>query len=420
MRAAVAPQADDLILSVREVKKHYPIREGALQRVVGHVRAVDGVSFDIRRGETVGLVGESGCGKTTLGRVIAALADPTDGGVHYSMDGEMRRIDRLEGTAAQTFRRNCQMVFQDSFASLNPRHLVIDLVGRPLKVYNEAASADLVERVVELLEQVGLGRQHLFRYPHQFSGGQRQRISIARALALNPEIIVLDEPTSALDVSVQAQILNLLNDLQKERNLAYLFVTHDLSVVRHMADRLVVMYLGKVAEAGETQAIFDSPHHPYTRELMAAKPDLEAEANVEIRGLEGTVPDPARPPQGCRFHTRCELATSACGWEVDDVIRWLEDAPGMFEHLVGVERTTEFAAELAFDNEDAAGLLSMAVRSEQVPEAMRAAMRRLNLDGTKVEIEFEEVGEVELTVRDDGRMAACVLAPQEVASWKSP
>ena len=419
MRAAVAPQDGDPILSIREVKKHYPIREGALQRVVGHVRAVDGVSFDIRRGETVGLVGESGCGKTTLGRVIAALAEPTEGGVHYNMGGTMSRIDRLEGKAARTFRRNCQMVFQDSFASLNPRHLVIDLVGRPLKVYGEAASADLAGRVVELLEQVGLGRQHLYRYPHQFSGGQRQRISIARALALNPEVIVLDEPTSALDVSVQAQILNLLNDLQKDRNLAYLFVTHDLSVVRHMADRLVVMYLGKVAEAGETQAIFDSPHHPYTRELMAAKPDLEADPGVEIRALEGTVPDPARPPQGCRFHTRCELATPACGWEVDDVVRWLEDEPGMFEHLVGVERTTEFAATLAFENEEAAGVLSMAVRSDQVPVAMRAALRRLNLDGAKVEIAFEEVDEVGLTERGDGRAAACVLAPEEVASWQN-
>ncbi len=412
------PQAGVPILSVRGVRKHYPIREGALQRVVGHVRAVDGVSFDIRRGETVGLVGESGCGKTTLGRVVAALADPTDGGVHYNIDGTMSRVDQLMGKAARTYRRNCQMVFQDSFASLNPRHLVIDLVGRPLKVYGEVTSTDLVERVVELLDQVGLGRQHLYRYPHQFSGGQRQRISIARALALNPEIIVLDEPTSALDVSVQAQILNLLNDLQSERNLAYLFVTHDLSVVHHMADRLVVMYLGKVVEAGETRVIFDSPHHPYTRELMAAKPGLEADANVEIRGLEGAVPDPARPPQGCRFHTRCELATPVCGWEVDDVVRWLEDTPGMFEHLIGVERTTEFAAKLAFDNEEAAGLLSMAVRSEQVPKAMRAAMRRLKLDGTKVELEFEDVGEVELTEREDGHLAACVLAPQEVKSWK--
>ena len=419
MRDSVSPQFEDLVLSVREVKKHYPIREGALQGIVGHVRAVDGVSFDIRRGETVGLVGESGCGKTTLGRVIAALTDPTEGGVHYNMGGTMSRIDQLDGKAARTFRRNCQMVFQDSFASLNPRHLVIDLVGRPLKVYGEVTGSQLVERVVELLDQVGLGRQHLYRYPHQFSGGQRQRISIARALALNPEIIVLDEPTSALDVSVQAQILNLLSDLQNERNLAYLFVTHDLSVVRHMADRIVVMYLGKVAEAGRTRAVFDSPHHPYTRELMVAKPDLEADANTEVQGLEGTVPDPARPPQGCRFHTRCELATPACGWEIDDVVRWLEDEPGMFEHLIGVERTTEFAARLAFDNEEAAGLLSMAVRSERVPEALRAAMRRLNLDGSKVEIEFEDVGEVELTVREDDRLAACVLTPQEVASWKN-
>jgi oligopeptide/dipeptide ABC transporter ATP-binding protein len=314
--------SQDVLLSIRDVKKHYPIRDGALQRVVGSVRAVDGVSFDIRRGETVGLVGESGCGKTTLGRVISGLSDPTGGGVLYNLSQiGLQSIDGLQDQASRLFRRNCQMVFQDSFASLNPRHLVVDIVGRPLKVYKEASGSALTEKVVELLEQVGLGRQHLYRYPHQFSGGQRQRISIARALALDPEIIVLDEPTSALDVSVQAQILNLLNDLQKERNLAYLFITHDLSVVRHMADRLVVMYLGKVSEAGVASEIFKAPHHPYTKALMDSKPDLyEDRSETHTRGLGGIVPDPARPPQGCRFHTRCQSATPSCGWEVDDVI----------------------------------------------------------------------------------------------------
>lgn len=407
---------NDVLLSIRDVRKHYPIREGALQRVAGHVRAVDGVSFDIRRGETVGLVGESGCGKTTLGRVVSGLSDATDGSVHYNMNGHLAPIDQLQDQDARYFRRNCQMVFQDSYASLNPRHLVIDLVGRPLKVYKEVSNDNLVERVVELLEQVGLGRQHLYRYPHQFSGGQRQRISIARALALNPEIIVLDEPTSALDVSVQAQILNLLNDLQKERNLAYLFVTHDLSVVRHMADQLVVMYLGKVAEAGETQAVFDAPYHPYTRALMEAKPDLDdGRVGADVKGLEGTVPDPARPPQGCRFHTRCQLATPACGWEVDDVVRWLEDEPGMFDHLTGVERKSEFEAELAFDSDQAAARLSTAMGSDAVPDAMKTALKQMNLNGSRVKIEFEAVEEVQLTERGDGRMAACVLEPREVA-----
>ena len=409
------PVLDDTILSVRGVKKHFPIREGALQRVVGHVRAVDGVSFDIRRGQTVGLVGESGCGKTTLGRVVSGLTDPTDGGVYYNLGGAMERIDLLQDQAARSFRRNCQMVFQDSFASLNPRHLVIDLVGRPLKVYNEATNADIVGRVVELLEQVGLGAQHLYRYPHQFSGGQRQRISIARALALNPEIIVLDEPTSALDVSVQAQILNLLNDLQRERNLAYLFVTHDLSVVRHMADDLVVMYLGKVAEAGSTQQVFDAAHHPYTRALMAAKPDIDGDGTEEVKGLDGLVPDPARPPQGCRFHTRCALATAKCGWEVDDVVRWLEDEPGLFENLAGVERASEFSAQLSFDNEEAAKRLVTLAQSDQVPKSMRDALRKVDQTGNRVGIEFDVVSEIGLTDRGAGRQAACVLSPEQVA-----
>ena len=267
--------SDDLILSVEEVKKHYPIREGALQRIVGSVRAVDGVSLQLKRGKTLGIVGESGCGKTTLGRLISGLNEPTSGGVLYGGEEKFNRIDELKNIPLRNFRRNCQMVFQDSFASLNPRHLVADIVGRPLKVYKEATGADLLDRVVTLLEQVGLGREHLYRYPHQFSGGQRQRISIARAIALNPEIIVLDEPTSALDVSVQAQILNLLSDIQKARNLAYIFITHDLNVVRHMADDIVVMYLGMVVEAGSTEDIFEAPHHPYTKALISAKPDLD-------------------------------------------------------------------------------------------------------------------------------------------------
>ena len=246
-------------MSVQGVSKHYPIREGALQRVVGHVRAVDGVTFDIYAGQTVGLVGESGCGKSTLGKVVAGLADTTDGSVMYNLNNQLMPTKDLEKEDFKSFRRNCQMVFQDSFASLNPRHLVIDIVGRPLKIYDEVASSDLTERVVSLLNQVGLGREHLYRYPHQFSGGQRQRISIARALALNPEIIILDEPTSALDVSVQAQILNLLNELQKARNLAYLFVTHDLSVVKHMADTLVVMYLGKIVESEKLMKYLNNP-----------------------------------------------------------------------------------------------------------------------------------------------------------------
>jgi oligopeptide/dipeptide ABC transporter ATP-binding protein len=438
--ARTGARPDDVILAVRDVTKHFPIREGTLQRVVGRVRAVDGVSFDIRRGETVGLVGESGCGKTTLGRCVSGLSPVTGGGVFFDMFEARRaeldrilavppaerseadrralapieqahRIDLLAGPRKNRFRRNCQVVFQDAFASLNPRHLVIDLVGRPLRVHREASGGALTERVVELLEQVGLGRQHLYRFPHQFSGGQRQRISIARALALDPDLIVLDEPTSALDVSVQAQILNLLSDLQAQRNLAYLFVSHDLSVVRHMADRIVVMYLGRVVEIGATEAIFERPQHPYTRALMAAKPDLTHGRDAIIQALEGAIPDPARPPQGCRFHTRCPLATFVCGWEVDDVVRWLEDREGLFDNLVGVERSSPFAATLAFSGEASAERLARALRSDAVPTAMRTALEELTADGPRLRLRFAQVPEVGLTPRGPQHAAACVLDP---------
>ena len=429
-----------LVLSLRGLKKHFPIREGALQRVVGQVRAVDGVGFDIRSGETVGLVGESGCGKTTLGRCVSGLSGPTGGAVYFDMAQgererlgtlleipeadrseqdrkelaaleEAHRVDRLTGQAWRRYRRNCQVVFQDAFASLNPRHLVKDIVARPLRVYGEATGAELTDRTVELLQQVGLGRQHLFRYPHQFSGGQRQRISIARALALDPALIVLDEPTSALDVSVQAQILNLLHKLQHERNLAYLFITHDLSVVRHVADRIVVMYLGKVVEAGDTAAIFERPQHPYTKALIAASPDLTQDRDIEMPTLEGSVPDPAHPPQGCRFHTRCPVATQACGWEVDDVVRWLEHREGLFDGLSAVRRVSPFQADLAFDDETSAKALADALRSDAVPAPMRAAMDEAALRGREVHIRFNEVDEVKLTERAPAHVAACLLDP---------
>lgn len=436
----------EIAIAVRDLHKHFPIREGALQRVAGHVRAVDGVSFDIKKGETLGLVGESGCGKTTLGRCVSGLTDPTIGGVYFDLSTEdHRRLDSLLAVAGDDrndemndqldtidhghrvdlmskgdwlrYRRNCQVVFQDAFASLNPRHLVREIVGRPLKVHKEASGEQLTERVVELLERVGLGRQHLYRYPHQFSGGQRQRISIARALALDPELIVLDEPTSALDVSVQAQILNLLNDLQQELNLTYLFITHDLSVIRHMADWVVVMYLGKVAESGSTEDIFDDARHPYTNALLKASPDLEDDPNSTLVTLEGSVPDPARPPQGCRFHTRCPVATPACGWEIDDVVRWLEDEPRMFESLTDVTRSDEFTADLVFSDEDAAGRLEGALSSEKMPQAARSALRELSREGTKLHVSFDEVGPIELTERNPGHLAACVheRAPEVTA-----
>lgn len=418
------------VLAVRDVKKHFPIKDGALQRVVGQVRAVDGVSFDLLRGETLGLVGESGCGKTTLGRVLAGLEQPTSGGVYFDLSESQRtdldralvageqtalaqieaahRVDRLDAASWRRFRRNTQMVFQDSFSSLNPRHLVSDIVGRPLRVYKEASGSALTERVVGLLEQVGLGRQHLYRYPHQFSGGQRQRISIARALALDPALVILDEPTSALDVSVQAQILNLLHELQQSRGFTFLFITHDLSVVRHMADRIAVMYLGRIAEAGDTTDLFNDPIHPYTDALLRANPDL-TEDDEGFHGLEGTVPDPARPPQGCRFHTRCVYATPDCGWEIDDVVLQLEDTLALFDKLSGVERRSPFDASLQFTDTDASARLATALESEEMPASMKAAIEQVTVEGQTVSIRFREVDEVLLTPRGNGRLAACLL-----------
>jgi oligopeptide/dipeptide ABC transporter ATP-binding protein len=426
------------VMTVRRVRKHFPIKEGAMQRVVGQVRAVDGVSLDIRRGETVGLVGESGCGKTTLGRCISGLLTPTHGGIYFRISDEQEseldrvlavaddartaadrrflaeldsehRIDTMNSKARHVYRRNCQVVFQDAFSSLNPRQLVKDIVARPLRVYREASGPELTERVVDLLDSVGLGRQHLYRYPHQFSGGQRQRISIARALALDPEFIVLDEPTSALDVSVQAQILNVLHELQREWGLTYLFISHDLGVVRLMADRIAVMYLGQVVEQGTATELFEHPLHPYTEALLAANPDIHADPSHRIQGLEGTVPDPANPPQGCRFHTRCPVATPLCGWEVDDAVAWLSDSRDLPDTLSGVERHSDFEATLAFDDEASAAAVGSRLASGEVPAAMAAALAEVEVDLGQVRIRFTERQPMELQEVGDGHLSACIL-----------
>lgn len=300
------------ILQVRDLVKHFPVTQGIVfKRTIGHVRAVDGVSFDLGKGETLGVVGESGCGKSTLAQVLMRLEKPTSGTALF----EGKDIFKMRGAELRRLRRNMQIVLQDPYTSLNPRRTVGDIVGEPFEIHPEVApKGERRQRVQELLEIVGLNPEHIQRYPHQFSGGQRQRIGIARALALRPKVIVCDEPVSALDVSIQAQVMNLLDDLQSEFDLSYIFIAHDLGVVRHLSDRVAVMYLGKIIETGTDDEIYGAPQHPYTQALLSAVPvpDPTLRGKREVIRLTGDVPSPANPPSGCRFRTRCWKAQDIC------------------------------------------------------------------------------------------------------------
>jgi len=301
----------EILLRVDNLVKHFPIKRGIIiQKTVGAVHAVDGVSFDIHRGETLGLVGESGCGKSTTGRTILQLYRPTSGHVYYD-DVDLASID---GEELRKMRRKMQMIFQDPYASLNPRMTVGEIIGEPLVIHHLADKRQTQQRVEDLLELVGLSARFYNRFPHEFSGGQRQRIGVARALALNPDLIVCDEPISALDVSIQAQVVNLLEDLQKEFNLTYLFIAHDLSMVRHISDRIAVMYLGVIMELAFRYDLYNDPLHPYTQALLSAVPipDPLVEEKRHRTVLEGDVPSPVNPPSGCRFRTRCPLAVEIC------------------------------------------------------------------------------------------------------------
>jgi oligopeptide/dipeptide ABC transporter ATP-binding protein len=301
----------EILVQVQGLKKHFPITRGILiQRQVGAVQAVDGVSFDICAGETLGLVGESGCGKTTVGRTMLLLYPPTDG--HVKFGGQ--DVQQLKGKALLEMRRDMQMIFQDPYGSLNPRWTVNSIVGEPLRVHGLASGSARTDRVKELLRLVGLNPLFVNRYPHEFSGGQRQRIGVARALASNPKFIVCDEQISALDVSIQAQVVNLLEDLQDQLGLTYLFIAHDLSMVRHICSRVAVMYLGKIVEMGTRDEVYDHPLHPYTQALLSAVPvpDPKTERKRKRIILVGDVPNPANPPPGCRFHTRCPIAADKC------------------------------------------------------------------------------------------------------------
>jgi oligopeptide transport system ATP-binding protein len=301
----------EVILQAENLVKHYPIKAGVLRRTVGHVKALDGVSFELYKGETLGIVGESGCGKSTLARMLMRLEEPTAGKLTF--DGV--DVYSQKGSAMRRLRRDIQIVFQDPYTSLNPRKTVGDIVGEPFEIHTDVLpKGDRRQRVQQLLELVGLNPEHINRYPHQFSGGQRQRIGIARGLALNPKVIICDEPVSALDVSVQAQVVNLLAELQAGLGLSYIFIAHDLSVVRHISDRVGVMYLGKMAEIGDESQIYSRPTHPYTQALLSAvpMPDPTLRNSREQIVLTGDVPSPANPPPACRFHTRCWKAQEIC------------------------------------------------------------------------------------------------------------
>ena len=341
-----APADDDLLLEIRGLKKYFPIQKGLLRKTVGYVKAVDDVNFYVRKGETLGLVGESGCGKSTAGRSIIRLYEPTAGEVWFRSralssngDGQMVNLLKLNADQMKIIRREISMVFQDPINSLNPRMTVSDIVGEPMAIHGLDTGRETEDIIVRLLERVGLRPDHMRRYPHEFSGGQRQRIGIARALSLNPQLVICDEPVSALDVSIQAQTLNLLQDLQQDFNLSYIFVAHDLSVVEHISDRIAVMYVGKIAEMANAAELYSKPLHPYTEALLSAVPKADPLYKSDRIVMQGDVADPSNPPPGCYFHPRCRYAIERCKQETPEFRELKPD------HFVACHRAEELNLE---------------------------------------------------------------------------
>jgi oligopeptide/dipeptide ABC transporter ATP-binding protein len=350
---------NNVILEVNNLKMYYPIYHGIFRRVGGYVKAVDGVSFQLRDGEVLGLVGESGCGKTTVGRTILRLYDPTDGEIWYTNEaGKRVNLARLSQKQMKPLRRELRMIFQDPFSSLNPRLTVRDIISEPLEIHGVAYGKEADKRVAELMTSVGLNPRLMRRYPHEFSGGQRQRIGLARTLSLGPRLIIADEPVSALDVSVQAQVLNLLQELQQRLGLTLIFIAHDLSVVEHISDRIAVMYVGKIAEMTETSQLLSRPLHPYTEALLSAIPPADPDVKTERIRLEGEVPSPANPPSGCVFHPRCRYAQAVCS----------QEEPTLEEVTPGHYVSCHFAREL-----DLKGISTPASEASAAPAASETA-----------------------------------------------
>ena len=441
---------NDVVLQCSGLKKHYPVTGGPLKRQVGSVKAVDGVTLRINRGQIQGLVGESGCGKSTLARMLVKLNEPTAGHIYFDVPQDVAdeiaeieavaenarsadekqqlreyrqqyEINTVSGEQAKHFRRNVQFVFQNPSGSLNPRRLVRDAITQPLKIHTELSAKERDERTVELLEQVGLGEEFMYRYPHSLSGGQKQRVAIARAISINPDFIVLDEPTSALDVSVQAQILNLLERLQDEFGLTYLLISHNLGVVRHMASEIAVMYLGNIVEQASRPELFATPKHPYTEALISSSPAVSTDE--EIR-LTGDVPDPEDPPTGCQFHTRCHKAEAFCGWSGRDLLTLIQThrhEDSSIEHLHDALNGTtfegynaEFEFEDSIDIEDAERMLAGKTDTlREYNEVLFEAITGTSTSGSSVTISFREIDMPSLAEEGDNHEVACYLYADE-------